>query len=155
MSVTLEFSDNVSRSTCAKQHPVKLQKNISQFQYIVDIERIIMDTLGGINKEHTIEKVTAERRRIYDDWHSHNYVRIVADILSCMIGICSSNLKKTVEPEDTKLVKEQCRLDMRKYSFSQRVINEWNKLPNYCVNASSVNMFKNRIDRYFIRLGYT
>ena len=24
------------------------------------------------------------------------------------------------------LVKEQCRLDMRKYSFSQRVINEWN-----------------------------
>ena len=49
------------------------------------------------------------------------------------------------------LVKEQCRLDMKKYSFSQRVINEWNKLPNDCVNASSVNMFKNRIDRK----GYT
>ena len=43
------------------------------------------------------------------------------------------------------LVKEQCRLDMKNYSFSQRVINEWNKLPNDCVNASSVNMFKNRI----------
>ena len=43
---------------------------------------------------------------------------------------------------------------MRKYSFSQRVINEWNKLPNDCVNASSVNMFKNRIDRYMIRAGY-
>ena len=42
------------------------------------------------------------------------------------------------------LVKEQCRLDMRKYSFSQRVMNgnEWNKLPKDCVNASSVNMFK-------------
>ena len=40
------------------------------------------------------------------------------------------------------VVKEQCRLDMRKYSFSRRVINEWNKLPNDCVNASSVNMFK-------------
>ena len=53
------------------------------------------------------------------------------------------------------LVKEQCRLDMRKYSFSQRVINEWNKLPNYCVNSSSANMFKNRIDRYLIRASYT
>ena len=53
------------------------------------------------------------------------------------------------------LVKEQCRLDMRKYSFSQRVINAWNKLPNDYVNASSVNMFKNRIDRYLIRAGYT
>ena len=50
------------------------------------------------------------------------------------------------------LVKEQCKLDMRKYSFSQRVINEWNKLPNDCFNASSVNMLKNRIDRYLIRL---
>ena len=47
------------------------------------------------------------------------------------------------------LVKEQCRLDLRKYSFSQRVINEWNKLPNDFVNASSVNMF------YLIRAGYT
>ena len=72
-----------------------------------------------------------------------------------LIGTCSSNLKKAVEPEDTTLVKEQCRLDMRKYSFSQRVINEWNKLPNDCVNASSVNMFKNRIYRYLIRTGYT
>ena len=52
------------------------------------------------------------------------------------------------------LVKEQCRLDMRKYSFSQRVINEWNNLANDCVNASSVNMFKNR-NIYLIRAGYT
>ena len=28
------------------------------------------------------------------------------------------------------------------YSFSQRVINDWNKLSNDCVNASSVNMLK-------------
>ena len=47
------------------------------------------------------------------------------------------------------------RLDMRKYSLSQRVINEWNKLPNDRVNASSVNMFKNIIDRYLIKAGYT
>ena len=53
------------------------------------------------------------------------------------------------------LVKEQCRLDMRKYSFSHRVINEWNKLPNVCINASSVNLFTNRNDIYLIRAGYT
>ena len=53
------------------------------------------------------------------------------------------------------LVKEQCRLDIRKYSFSQRVINEWNKLPIDCVNATSVILFKNRIDRYLKWAGYT
>ena len=39
------------------------------------------------------------------------------------------------------LVKDQCRLDIRKYLFSQRTINEWNKLSTDCVTASSVNMF--------------
>ena len=78
-------------------------------------------------------------------------------VMRMLTGICSSNLKKAVEPVGHKaaLVKEQCRLDMRKYSFSQRVINEWNKLPNDCVNASRVNIFKNRIDRYLLKAGYT
>ena len=53
------------------------------------------------------------------------------------------------------LVKEQCRLDMRKYSFSHRVINEWNKLTNDCVEGSSVNTFKNVIVGYLIKAGYT
>ena len=61
----------------------------------------------------------------------------------------------TARGHKAAIVTEQCRLDMRRYSFSQRVINEWNKLPNDCVNAGSVNMFKNRIDRYLIRAGYT
>ena len=30
------------------------------------------------------------------------------------------------------LVKERSRVDMRKYSFSQRAINGWNKLSNEC-----------------------
>ena len=47
---------------------------------------------------------------------------------------------------EVKLVKEQCRLDIRKYSFSQRTINEWNKLSTDCISASSVNMFKNKVD---------
>ena len=37
-------------------------------------------------------------------------------------------------------------MDIRKYSFSQRIINEWNKLSTDCVTASSVNMFKNKVD---------
>ena len=36
------------------------------------------------------------------------------------------------------LVKKQSRLDVRKYSFSQRTINVWNKLSTNCVHASIV-----------------
>ena len=53
------------------------------------------------------------------------------------------------------LVKKQSRLDVRKFSFSQRTINVWNKLTEECVHASSVNMFKNRIYKYLFKAGYT
>ena len=61
-------------------------------------------------------------------------------------------------------MKKQSRLDVRKFSFSQRTINVWNDLSTDCVHASSVNIFKNKIDKYLvkkkqviliIRAGYT
>ena len=56
---------------------------------------------------------------------------------------------------EVTLVKGQCRLYIRKYSFSQRTINEWIKFSTDCVTASSVNMFKNKVDTYLRRAGYT
>ena len=52
-------------------------------------------------------------------------------------------------------MKDKCRLGIRKYSFSQRTINEWNKLSTNCVTASSVNILKNRVDAYLRRADYT
>ena len=56
---------------------------------------------------------------------------------------------------DFTLVKGQSRLDSRKYSFSERTVNEWNKLLADCVHSKSVNVFKNRINNYLVRAGYT
>ena len=53
------------------------------------------------------------------------------------------------------LGKNQCRLDIRTFSFSQRTINEWNRLSADCGGASSVNIFKDKIDVYLRRVGYT
>ena len=54
---------------------------------------------------------------------------------------------------EVTLVKDQCKLDIRKYSFTQRTINEWNKLSTYCVDVSSMLMFKNKSDKYLRRVG--
>ena len=45
-----------------------------------------------------------------------------------------------------KLVKTRTRLDCRKYFFTNRVIDNWNSLPQYVVDAPSINAFKNRYD---------
>ena len=51
------------------------------------------------------------------------------------------------------LAKKQCSLDIRTFSFSQSTVNEWNRLSDF-VGASSVNMFKSKIDIYLRRAGY-
>ena len=53
------------------------------------------------------------------------------------------------------LTMKQCRLDIITLSFYQRIVNEWNRLSADCVGASSVNIFKNKIDVYLRRAGYT
>lgn len=46
-----------------------------------------------------------------------------------------------------KLRKHCCHLDLRKFFFSERVINRWNALDEEAVSATSVNSFKNQLQR--------
>ncbi|XP_077984051.1 uncharacterized protein LOC144438765 [Glandiceps talaboti] len=47
-----------------------------------------------------------------------------------------------------KLVKSTVRLDTRKYFFSQRVISQWNNLPEHIIQAKTIVDFKIRLDQY-------
>ena len=40
---------------------------------------------------------------------------------------------------DQKLFKRRFRLNVRKYAFSNRVIDDWNLLPASCINCSTIN----------------
>ena len=48
-----------------------------------------------------------------------------------------------------KITKKFSRLDIRKYTFSQRVVNEWNNLTEDMVTSDTVNQFKAKIQKYF------
>ena len=43
------------------------------------------------------------------------------------------------------------KLDIRKYAFSVRVVKHWNSLDGEITNAPSVNTFKNRLDKFFMK----
>ena len=42
-----------------------------------------------------------------------------------------------------KIIKRGARLDCRRYSFSQRVVNNWNALPAEAVSCTTVNALIN------------
>ena len=48
-----------------------------------------------------------------------------------------------------KLFKHRARLDVRKYSFSNRVVNLWNSLPDSVISAETVFCFETRLDNHW------
>ena len=47
-----------------------------------------------------------------------------------------------------KLHKDRVNRDVLKYSFANRVIEQWNRLPEEVVSANGINTFKNKLDKY-------
>ena len=53
-----------------------------------------------------------------------------------------------------KLYKKSSRLELRKHSFSQRIVDHWNKLPDDIVSAATISTFKRRLDTWMDRYGH-
>ena len=43
---------------------------------------------------------------------------------------------------DLRLEKSQVKYDLRKFGFTNRLVNTWNSLPNWVVSANTRNTFK-------------
>jgi len=50
---------------------------------------------------------------------------------------------------DLRLQKLRVRYDIRKFGFSNRVINKWNCLPNWVVSANTTNTFKATLYKFW------
>ena len=55
---------------------------------------------------------------------------------------------------DYKLLKFRSKLLTRHNFFTNRVIDQWNGLPDYVVNAQTLNEFKNKLDMFWAENGY-
>jgi hypothetical protein len=77
--------------------------------------------------------------------YMHGHYNVEAKYLFKPANEYSSTLRSSV----LKIAKPDVRLDIKKYSFTNRVINWWNNLPVGIKEASSINCFKNRLDKHF------
>ena len=63
--------------------------------------------------------------------------------------ILQRHISSATRGHSLKLAKKQSNSNLRLYSFSIRVINNWNNLSNHVVSSSNTNTFKNRLDSYW------
>jgi len=74
----------------------------------------------------------------------HKYDHKVAPDL-----ICSTN--NITRGNDYRLSINRSHYDLRKFSFTNRIVNIWNSLPNAVVDVDTVDLFKSRLDKFWMR----
>ena len=61
-------------------------------------------------------------------------------------GRTKHNINKITRGNDFRLSKNRSHYDLRKFSFTNRIVNIWNSLPNVVVDVDSVDLFKTRLN---------
>ena len=79
-------------------------------------------------------------------WNLNGFNDVNCDELISFIR--DRHTKETRQRSNNHLVPEKTRLDIRKYFFTNRVVEMWNDLPCEVREASSIKNFKNRYDEY-------
>ena len=64
------------------------------------------------------------------------------------------NTDSSTRGHDQKITKKHARLGIRQAVFSQRVVNDWNMLPVEVIHSPSVNSFKSRLDKFWLKEHY-
>ena len=93
------------------------------------------------------------------------YRRIRGDMIQVYKLLCDENVEGSYDKSvsniltpshithlrgnSKKLFKERCNKDIRKFNFTNRVVDTWNSLPNQVVNSPSINAFKSNLDKHW------
>jgi ribonucleases P/MRP protein subunit RPP40 len=139
---------------CVQAWRPHLQKDIDLLERVQRRVTRMIQSCKGLEYEDRLKKLeltTLETRRLRADLIE------VFKIVSGLEGLkeeefftraANSSNNHFTRGNSKKLTKKRVKLDIAKYSFGNRIVNDWNNLPDDVVQAGSVDAFKGRLDKY-------
>jgi len=110
----------------------KMVSGLRQLPYDKRLEHLGLWTL----EERRNRTDLLEVFRIYHGWSTTTF----DNLFTLHNGACTRG-------HTAKLVKNRSRLELRRHFFSERVVNRWNSLDQRVIDSTSMNAFKNGLDR--------
>jgi len=80
---------------------------------------------------------------------TETYKIITGKYHTCVAATLNKGSTYVTRGNDLRLQKSHVKYDLRKFGFSNRVVNTWNSLPNWVVSANTTNTFKSRLDKFW------
>ena len=124
---------DIKKIESVQRHATKQVNNLKDMSYPERLRKLNLPTLR-------FRRLRGDMIELYKILHE-KYDRDVSMKLQ--------RASRTSRGHEFKLFQERFRLDIRKFSFRNRVISSWNDLPNTVVIAPSINSFKNRLDKHW------
>jgi hypothetical protein len=125
----IEQIENVQRRA-TKQIP-----SLKNMEYIQRLRKQNMPTLKYRRAREDMIEVFKILNGIYD--------------MHATIGMMELNTQANTRGHNKKLKKQSCRLNVRKYSFTSRVVDIWNSLPEEIIVAKTVKEFEIGLDNHW------
>ncbi len=116
--------------------------------------RIVPELIGKSYEErlHELNLTTLDfRRRRYDLIQTYKILKGVDDVLPQKFFQMSET---DLRGHSLKLTKPRANKSVRLHSFSNRVITDWNKLPEEIVATKNVLAFKSKLDKLWAEMRF-
>ena len=133
--------------------------------YRMDIECLERVQRRMTKMIHNIRHLSYEDRLKSLNLHSLERRRVRGDMIEVykwFKGLNKGDISKVLKinsgdrtrSNGFKLDKFRFRRELGRNWFGNRVVDEWNRLPDQIINARSLNSFKNKIDQYMSERGW-
>ena len=122
------------------------KKNIRKLERVQRAATKMVPELSGLSYEERLRKLeipTLEKRRERGDLIG--IYRMVNGLEEVEEGFLTLETGRT-RGHRKRLKKENCRRDIKKYSFPHRIVDTWNGLSEDIINAVNVHSFKAKLD---------